>query len=57
MVHQEKVINELKKVGLRDNLIVIIGGAPVNEEFARKIGADSYAADPIEGVRKIELLL
>lgn len=57
MVNQEKVINELKKAGLRDRVIVIIGGAPIDQEFARRIGADAYADDPIEGARKIERLL
>lgn len=57
MVNQEKVINELKKAGLRDRVIVIVGGAPIDQEFARRIGADAYADDPIEGARKIERLL
>lgn len=37
-----KVINALKEEGMRNNLIVAVGGAPVDEGFARVIGADCY---------------
>lgn len=48
---QKKVINALKQAGLREKVKVIIGGAPVNEEWAREIGANGYADNAIEGVR------
>ena len=51
MVEMENVIKALKEAGLRDKVKVIIGGAPVTEEFARKIGADAYAPDAVQGVR------
>jgi len=51
MVEMENVIKALKEAGLRDKVKVIIGGAPVTEEFARKIGADAYALDAVQGVR------
>jgi 5-methyltetrahydrofolate--homocysteine methyltransferase len=38
-----EVINSLKEAGIRDQVAVIIGGAPVTEEFADEIGADLYA--------------
>ncbi len=38
-------INALEKAGLRDNVIVMVGGAPVTQEYADAVGADGYAAD------------
>ena len=38
-------INALEKAGIRDNVIVMVGGAPVTQEYADKVGADGYAAD------------
>lgn len=45
MVNMSNVIELLKERGLRDKYIVMIGGAPVNESFARQIGADYYTPD------------
>ena len=45
MPYMKVVIDELKKRGLRDRYIVLVGGAPVNEEFAKAIGADAYCRD------------
>lgn len=39
------LINKLKEVGIRNQVKVMIGGAPVSQEYADKIGADGYAAD------------
>ena len=39
------VIGELEQRGIRDKYIVMIGGAPVNQNFADQIGADYYTAD------------
>jgi methanogenic corrinoid protein MtbC1 len=39
------VIDTLKEKGLRDQYIVMVGGAPLNEEFGRAIGADAYCRD------------
>ena len=50
MPEMKKVIDALKAKGLRDRLKVIVGGAPVNEKFARDIGADGYAQDAGEAV-------
>jgi len=41
---------ELEEAGIRDNIKVIIGGPPVNHEFAKKIGADFYGEDAYKGV-------
>jgi len=47
----------IRKNGLRENVKIIVGGAPVNEEWARKIGADSYAPDAVKAVDKIKEVL
>jgi methanogenic corrinoid protein MtbC1 len=39
------VIDTLKEKGLRERYIVMVGGAPLNEEFGRAIGADAYCRD------------
>ncbi len=38
-------INALEKAGLRDKVIVMVGGAPVTQEYADAVGADGYSAD------------
>jgi len=43
MPRMGEVINSLKEAGIRDQVTVIIGGAPVTDEFAEEIGADLYA--------------
>jgi corrinoid protein of di/trimethylamine methyltransferase len=45
MVVQRKVIEELAEAGLRDQVKVMIGGAPVSGQWAEEIGADGYAED------------
>ena len=45
MPNQGEVIRVLTERGLRDKVKVIVGGAPVTQEFADKIGADGYSAD------------
>jgi methylmalonyl-CoA mutase cobalamin-binding domain/chain len=48
---QEKVIDILKKEGLRDKVKVIVGGAAINSDFAEKIGADGYDPTAPGGVK------
>jgi 5-methyltetrahydrofolate--homocysteine methyltransferase len=43
MPRMGEVINSLKEAGIKDQIAVIIGGAPVTEEYAQEIGADLYA--------------
>ncbi len=50
MLQQEKLIQALEEAGVRDQVKVMIGGAPVTEEYAKKIGADGYAEDAISAV-------
>ncbi|MGL4393227.1 MAG: corrinoid protein [Fusobacteriaceae bacterium] len=45
MINMKEVVEELKKRGLREKYIVMVGGAPVNETFCREIGADYYEPD------------
>jgi len=50
MPEMRKIIDALTESGLRDKVKVMVGGAPVNETYARQIGADGYAADAGESV-------
>jgi methylmalonyl-CoA mutase cobalamin-binding domain/chain len=50
-------INALAKAGLRDEVIVMVGGAPVTQEYADVVGADGYAADASAAVVKAKELL
>jgi len=45
MPNMGKTIDLLKEKGLREKVRIIVGGAPVNDEFAKSIGADGYAPD------------
>ncbi len=45
MLSMERVINSLAEVGVRDTVKIMIGGAPVTQDYAAQIGADGYAAD------------
>ncbi|MBT8372574.1 MAG: corrinoid protein [Deltaproteobacteria bacterium] len=50
MPEMQRVINELAEEGLRDQVKVMIGGAPISAEFARDIGADAFGKDAAEAV-------
>ncbi len=56
MVNMEDPIKALAENGLRDKVKIIIGGAPVSEEYAESIGADGYGADGFHAVSVIEAL-
>jgi 5-methyltetrahydrofolate--homocysteine methyltransferase len=56
MMHMEDTIKALVESGVRDSVKVIIGGAPVSEEFAGRIGADGYGADGFQAVAVVESL-
>jgi len=55
--YQETVIKRLVAEGLRDKVIVMVGGAPVTPEWAEKIGADGYANNAPEAVEIARKLL
>jgi len=50
-------INALEKAGIRDRVKVMVGGAPVTQEYADAVGADGYAADASACVKKAKDLL
>ncbi|MGZ4202090.1 MAG: corrinoid protein [Thermoleophilaceae bacterium] len=50
-------INALEKAGLRDQVIVMVGGAPVTQEYADAVGADGYSADASSAVKKAKQLI
>ncbi len=45
MPYMKVVIDEMREQGVRDDYIVLVGGAPLNEEFGEAIGADAYCRD------------
>ncbi len=50
-------INALEKAGLRDSVIIMVGGAPVTQEYADAVGADGYASDASATVKRAKALL
>ena len=54
---QEEIIEYLKEEGIRDQVKVMIGGAPISQSWADKIGADGYAEDAITAVKIAKDLL
>jgi len=57
MVEMGEIIRALDAKGLRERCRVIVGGAPVSEQFAAKIGADAYGANAVEAVRLAKQLV
>jgi len=57
MPEMKKVLEALEEKRLRNNVKVIIGGAPVDAAFAQKIGADGYGDDATEAVRQARRLI
>ena len=52
-----ETINAIKEAGIRDQIKIMIGGAPVTGEFAKEIGADAYASNAASAVDKGKELL
>ena len=50
MPYMKVVIDTMKERGIRDDYIVLVGGAPLNEEFGQAIGADAYCRDAATAV-------
>ncbi len=50
MPYMRVVIEALKEAGIRQDIIVLVGGAPLNQAFAEEIGADAYCRDAAVGV-------
>ena len=57
MPYMKVVIDELAARGLRDNYIVLVGGAPLNEAFAEAIGADGYCRDAAVAVETAQAFM
>ncbi|MDX9851834.1 MAG: corrinoid protein [Anaerolineaceae bacterium] len=57
MTNMKNTIDALKEAGLRDQVKVMIGGAPVTQNYADQIGADGFAEDASRAVAKAKLLL
>jgi len=57
MTSMAQTIGALEKAGIRNNVKVMIGGAPVTEDYCRQIKADSYASDAGSAVSKAKKLL
>jgi 5-methyltetrahydrofolate--homocysteine methyltransferase len=54
---RDAIIELLQEGGLRDKFKIIVGGAPVTEEFAGQIGTDGYGADATRAVEVIKKLI
>jgi len=50
MLQQEQLIKSIKEAGLRDQVKIMVGGAPVSKKYAEEIGADGFAEDAISAV-------
>jgi methylmalonyl-CoA mutase cobalamin-binding domain/chain len=57
MPYMKVVIDTLKEQGIRDDFIVLVGGAPLNEEFGEAIGADAYCRDAAMAVETAKKLI
>jgi methylmalonyl-CoA mutase cobalamin-binding domain/chain len=57
MPYMKVVIDTLKEEGIRQNYIVMVGGAPLNDEFANAIGADAYCRDAATAVETAKKLV
>lgn len=56
MGEMEKVVKEAEKAGIRDKVKIMVGGAPVSQEFADSIGADCYTIDAASAADAAEIL-
>jgi methylmalonyl-CoA mutase cobalamin-binding domain/chain len=57
MPYMKVVIDTLKQKGIRDEYIVLVGGAPLNEEFGKAVGADAYCRDAAIAVETAKSLI
>lgn len=57
MKNMKKVIDHLAAEGMRDDVKVIVGGAPISPAFAQKIGADGYSENAAEAVKLVNRLM
>lgn len=57
MIRMQDVVRSVEQAGLKGKVAVLVGGAPVNERFAKEIGADGYAPNASAAVRVADSLL
>ena len=57
MLNMNEVIQSLQSADLRENLKVMIGGAPVTQKYAEQIGADSYSPDAASAVEAAKMFI
>ena len=57
MPYMKVVIDAMKEAGIRDDYIVMVGGAPLNEEFGHAVGADAYCRDAATAVEVAKQLV
>jgi methanogenic corrinoid protein MtbC1 len=57
MPYMKVVIDELCNKGIREDIIVLVGGAPLNEEFSVAIGADAYCRDAAVAVETAKIMI
>ena len=57
MPYMKVVVDTLKEQGMRDKFIVLVGGAPLNEEFGKAVGADAYCRDAAIAVETAKQLV
>ncbi len=57
MPYMKVVIDTLVEKGIRDDFIVLVGGAPLNEEFGKAVGADAYCRDAAVAVETAQTLV
>ena len=57
MMQMKSTVEALQAAGLKGKVKIMVGGAPVTDEFAKQIGADGYAADAASAVNKVKEVL
>ncbi|MBR0095656.1 MAG: corrinoid protein [Synergistaceae bacterium] len=57
MNNMAKVVDMLKQEGIKDQIKVIVGGGPISQSFADKIGADGYSVNATEAVKLVDRLV
>jgi len=57
MMNIPRVIAELQQKGLRESVKILVGGAPLTQEYAQQIGADGYSADASEAVALVRTMM
>jgi len=57
MPAMKEIVEEIERLGLKDRVKILLGGRPVNEEYAAEMGSDGYARDAVSAVRVARELL